>query len=199
MKYILYSLLILVMISCGQDEVSIVPKPRMYPRVDYPERGYQAFDKSYCDFTFDMPRYATIRQDTSYSDDREGNECWFDLRMQPLNAELNFSYIPVSPANPIDKLVGDAFTLVGKHNTKAEYIEETMIHNQYGNGGMKFSLDGEVASPIQFFVTDTTHHFVRASLYFNSKVNSDSIAPILEFVEADIDTLLATFQWIDQE
>lgn len=200
MKYLVSLLAIIVLtVSCDTDEPTRIPRPRMFPKVDYPAKAYKDFDESFCDFTFKMPEYATISKDTSYMKNRGDNECWFDLNLPSLNADINFSYVPVSPATPIDKLVGDAFTLVGKHNTKADYIQETLINNRYGNGGMKFNLAGEVASPIQFYLTDTTHHFVRASLYFNSTVDSDSLAPIVEYIESDIDMILSSFKWIDRE
>ena len=78
-----------------------------------------------------------------------------------------------------------------------EYREELPIRNQNGVEGLLFNLEGPVASPINFFMTDTLDHFVRASLYFNSNVDPDSIAPILEFVSKDVQQILQTFEWKD--
>jgi len=58
-----------------------------------------------------------------------------------------------------------------------------------------FEIEGDVATPIQFFLSDSTNHFFRASLYFENKVQVDSMAPVYEFVRQDIDTLLSTFYW----
>ena len=61
--------------------------------------------------------------------------------------------------------------------------------------GIAFDIDGPSASPFQFFLTDSLHHFVRGALYFNTEVRADSIAPIVEFVEEDLLYLIETFEW----
>ena len=199
MRALIITIIALTFFSCGKDEVNYVPKPRMYPKVEFPTKSYKDFTEHYCNFTFEMPEYATIEQDTSFFDDAPADACWFDMEIEELRAELHFSYYPISPMKTFDVLIRDAFELASKHTSKATYIEEIPIRNQYGTTGLVFHLEGQVASPIQFYLTDSTHHFVRSSLYFNSKVNQESIAPILDFISADIDRMLSTFKWIDYE
>ena len=84
---------------------------------------------------------------------------------------------------------------INKHNIKANYRKETIIDNGHGVKGILFEIEGPVASPLQFYLTDEKDHFFRASLYFNSKVNPDSTAPVLKYLRSDIDTLIASFKW----
>ncbi|PIV58809.1 MAG: gliding motility lipoprotein GldD, partial [Bacteroidetes bacterium CG02_land_8_20_14_3_00_31_25] len=51
------------------------------------------------------------------------------------------------------------------------------------------------ASNIQFYVTDSIRHFVRGALYFETKPNKDSLAPIINFIEQDVTHLVETLRW----
>lgn len=184
-------------LSCGNDgEAASLPKPRMYPRVFYPETGkYLAFDTSFCSFTFQYPAYSRIVQDSFFYEDTPLHPCWFDIDIPALNATLHCSYYHITKEKSLSSLINDAFEIAGKHNIKANYRKESVIENEHGVKGVMFDIDGPVASPTQFFLTDEEKHFFRASLYFNSKVNPDSTAAVLQFLLPEIDTMLSTFEW----
>jgi gliding motility-associated lipoprotein GldD len=169
----------------------------MYPRIVYPVQSYDKFLLEACNFTFQKPSYAKIKTGIKFFNEESSHPCWFDLELENFNGSIHFSYNPIEDSKSLDKLVTDAFKIVEQHNTKAEYREEIIIENSNGVHGLLFNLEGPVASPINFFLTDTTSHFVRASLYFNSAVDPDSIAPVLEFVSQDIQKILETFEWKD--
>ncbi|MCR5455573.1 MAG: hypothetical protein K6F33_11355, partial [Bacteroidales bacterium] len=61
--------------------------------------------------------------------------------------------------------------------------------------GLLYGIKGNVASPLQFYITDSTRHFLRGSLYFNCSPNKDSLAPSVEFVRQDIERLFETLIW----
>ena len=79
----------LLLTACLEETV-ISPKPRGFPRVLYPERGYQEFEQSYCSFTFEYPVYAEIQRDTIYFEEESTNDCWFDVYM-PFCQCMNYS------------------------------------------------------------------------------------------------------------
>lgn len=191
---LLFLVMCLLASSCGDDEVTI-PKPRMYPKVDYPVQTYQPFKKDYCSMSFEYPTSATIEKKEYFFDDKPNNECWFDITSKVLNYDIHCSYYDISAENTLSKLIDDSHKMANKHNQKANYREEFYINNKQGVSGIQFEIEGPVASPLQFYVTDSTTHFFRASLYFNSKVNPDSIAPILKFVKTDIKHMVSTFEW----
>ena len=184
----------LILQSC-EDGVAITPKPRGFPRVVYPEKTYQAFEQGYCDFSFEYPKYAKIEKSNSFFDQRPSNECWFDISIPHFNAKIHFTYSPIDNEETGEKLKADAFELAHKHNIKAKYIEEISIDTKNGAKGIAFNLEGEVASPFQFFVSDEEKHFVRGSLYFNTEVAPDSLAPIFSFVKKDIEHMINTLKW----
>lgn len=191
---LIFILLLTLMYSCKEEGV-YTPKPRMFPRVDFPERAYEEFDYESCYFTFQKPKYASIKTGITFFGEKAKDPCWFDLEIERLNASIHFSYTKIEGKNTLEKLVTDAFKIVEEHNAKSEYTEEALIENKNGVKGLMFNLEGPVASPINFFLTDTTSHFVRASLYFNSVVNPDSTKIVLDFVSKDIDQILNTFAW----
>lgn len=192
LRLLFFLLFVGCFISCGNEEV-YTPKPRAFPKVAYPERGFQKMDANFCAFTFDYPTYANIQQDTAFFDDRPSNPCWFDIQMPAFNAKLHCSYTPIQ--GDFEKLRNDAFTLANKHNIKANYIDELPVNKPNGVSGLVFDIEGPVASPFQFYLTDTENHFLRASLYFNAKARPDSLAPILNFIKTDIMEMINTFEW----
>lgn len=193
-RFLVILLIAVTLFSCVEEQVH-TPKPKMFPRVVYPAQTYDQFKLEACNFTFDKPAYASVKTGIKFFDEESSHPCWFDLELKDFKGSIHFSYNPIENSNSLDKLVSDAFRIVEQHNSKAEYREEIIIENENGVNGLLFNLEGPVASPINFFLTDTTNHFVRASLYFNSAVDPDSIAPILDFVSNDIRKILETFEW----
>jgi len=195
LRPIVYLILTLLIVSCSSDGPVLSPKPRAFPRIDFPERGSKSFKENYCPFTFDYPKYTDLVKDTLFFNEKPENECWFDLHCSSLNSYLHCSYYPIDKNNTFDKLVTDAFVMSNKHNIKANYIDEIPIQKPGGVYGYVFDLDGSVASPFQFYLTDSTDHFLRGSLYIRSKSRPDSLAPVFDFLKKDIMDMINTFEW----
>lgn len=130
-----YSLLFIVfslwVFSCGSD-VATVPKPRAFPRIIFPEKGYTVFEEAYCDFSFEAPVSAQIVQDTSFFDEMPEHPCWFDIYYPTFDGRIHCSYRPINNENSFEVLMQDAFNMAGWHNKKANYIEEMLIQNDQG-------------------------------------------------------------------
>lgn len=194
MKNILFAcVVIVVFVACGTDPD--LPKPRGYPRVIYPERAYQPFVADYCGFTFEYPTYAQIQKDTLFFEEKPADECWFNIYYPAFDATVHCSYYPIPNRKRFDQLTNDAFTLVGKHNIKADYINEISVKNPNGVVGVVFDLTGPAASPFQFYLTDSTSNFLRGALYFNTQSRPDSLAPVFDFLKTDIMHLVETLKW----
>ncbi len=172
------------------------PLPRMYPKIVFPEKRNIKFDEDLCNMTFIYPDYLKYVRDTSFFESAPLHPCWFDLDSKELNTTIHFSYYPITNRASFDKLVNDVFKMVGEHNIRASFRAEEPIKNEKKDAfGLEFEIEGEVASPLQFFLTDSTRNFVRASLYFNAKVNPDSTQVIYDFVREDIDQIIKSWQW----
>jgi gliding motility-associated lipoprotein GldD len=188
-------LLLLFFLACGNDTSNAVPKPRTYPRVDFPVKEYKMVGREMCRFAFEMPVYAEIEDYSGEIEGVENNHCWFDIVIPEFNGKIHCSYYEINKKNSLDSLIYDSFTLVGKHTIKAQYIKETRLDLKDNVSGVLFNLTGPAASPTQFFLTDSTRHFLRGSLYFENKTQVDSMQIIYDFVNRDIEHILNTFHW----
>jgi len=191
-----FTLAVFALLTVSCEEFVPVPKPRAYPRVVYPEKTYVPFGQQYCNFSFDLPKYAIVERDTTFFDEKPESDCWFNITVPSLDAQIYCSYYPITSPARFDKLVQDAFTLAQKHNIKASYIEEIPVHRDADHvHGIIFSIEGPAASSYQFFVTDSTQNFLRGALYFNAQARPDSLAPVLAFMRQDVDRLVNSLKW----
>ena len=182
-------------VGCKEEGVQL-PKPRIYPKVIYPEKAYEMLDVDGCPFTMEVPSYFKYVKDDKQNKAERKHNCWFDLYCEDLNSYIHLSYINFSGRETFDKLVADAFEMADKHNIKASSRQELKITKPEENvHGLIFEIDGPVATPLQFFMTDSTEHFIRGSLYFKSGVNRDSIAPVYDYLKVDVGRMVEGFAW----
>jgi len=189
-NYLLPVALISLMYSCGGKQDNYYPKPRGFYRIDLPQKQYTFFDSAY-PFTCRIPANAHIAPVES----NEPGSIWFNLVFPQYNGMINFSYKTVN--NNLYQLCEDSRDFVNKHISKANEIKEIRVIQKDNNVyGLIYDIDGSnPASPYQFYLTDSTQHFLRGALYFNHIPNNDSIAPIIQRVKEDIDTLISSLKW----
>ena len=165
------------------------PKPRGYFRIDLPEKKYQKLDSIY-PYKFEYPIYTIIKNDNSSLSE----EYWINIEYPKLNGKIHVSYKTIN--NNINQILEDTRTLAYKHSIKADAIHEKMfIKPEKKVYGILYEIEGNAASSMQFFLTDSIKHYLRGALYFNVEPNKDSLAPILDFVKEDIIVLIESFEW----
>ena len=169
-------------------------KYKGYSKLSFPVKSYQAFDQASSPYSFEYPSYAVIDDDVNKQ--RTGIEKgkWLNIRFPGQEATIYVSYIAMQPKQ-LDTLIRDAYTFANNHNNRANSITDSLFQNPQGVEGVFFSIGGEVATPYQFFLTDSTHHFFRGALYYDATPNQDSLAPVNAFLLADIQHILNTFRW----
>ncbi len=189
-----FCILISVAFSCYQSPQP-TPRPHQYPRIEFPDRKYSPTEVDGCDFVVELPDYSKTQQKEFIFGEKPTHPCWFDIQFGPFNATVHLSYYPVLDQSGLDKLVEDAFTMAGKHNVKATFREEVEIENKSGTKGVAFKIEGPVASPYQFYVSDNKKHFLRGSLYFDQKVDRDSVQIVIDYIEEDIKHMISSLKW----
>jgi gliding motility-associated lipoprotein GldD len=184
----LYALILLL--SCGNEQL---PKPTGYFRIDLPEKTYQEIaDSIPFPFSFELPQYGALNLKRTKEQPN-----FFNVDFSKYGARIHFSYFPVD--NNISKLLEESRSLSYKHTEKAQEINEELIINEANRVfGTYYSIEGNAASSDQFFITDSSNHFLRGALYFNVAPNPDSIRPVGEFIKKDIIHLVETFRWKNQ-
>lgn len=176
--------------ACSGD-ASYSPKPKGYFKIEFPKKEYQVYAGD-CPFSFDYPKYAKMEHDQ----ERGAGECWNNLNFPQFNARLHLTYYGVISQKEYNGLVEDARTLAFKHTVKANAIDQKLInYPEKKVYGVYYAIDGNTASSVQFFLTDSAKHYFRGALYFNERPQYDSVAPVLSFIKKDIDRMISTFKW----
>jgi len=179
-------LLMLFILGCQR---SYTPKPRGFLRVEFPAREYVLFD-SVCPYTFEYPSYGKIVPDTDYITE----PCWINIEFPDFDGKIHISYKEVH--QNLNDFIEDSRALTYKHTIKADAIKETVYTNpELEVHGILYDIKGNAASSIQFYLTDSNAHFLRASLYFNVQPDKDSLAPVISFFREDIIHLVESFAW----
>lgn len=182
------SIFLLILILCSCDR-SYTPKPAGYIKVHYPEKSYQRYEKD-GPYSFEYPVYSYV-----FENKRKNSEpYWYDIFFPEYNSTIYLSYKTVD--NNVSTYIEDSRTLVYKHTSRSDGIDELpFIDTMNSKYGILYDLKGNVASSVQFFVTDSTQHFVRGSLYFNTSPNRDSLNPIIDYLRVDIEHLIESIEW----
>jgi len=186
--------LLIFIAGCG-EEAARIPKPRAYPRVEFPTRNIVQFQQADCPLTFHYPDYMQVIRRENFFDEKPAHPCWFDLDVPSLGAKIHCSYSAIESSKGFDALVTDAFKMSDRINQRANYMDEIRLKNAQGLSGLLMEFSGSAASPLHFYMTDSTSHFLKASLYFQTKVIPDSLAPITEFLKADIAGIINSMQF----
>ena len=191
-NYFIFIVCSLVCFSCNSPYTF---KKRGYFKIELPERKYKLFDQQEYPYSFEYPAYAEIKKDTTFFDDKPENPWWLNIDLPVFSGRIYVSYKEIGKNN-FDSLVNDAFKMSYKQHTyKASSIEPQPFVTANNIGGVYFSLSGNTATANQFFLTDSTKHFLRGALYFYATPNEDSLSVVNDFVKKDLEHLINTVKW----
>ncbi|NOR86619.1 MAG: gliding motility lipoprotein GldD [Bacteroidales bacterium] len=186
-KILALFIILATFISCQDD---YQPKPRGYFRIQLPQKEYIRFEHKSFPYSFNMPIYAKITKPRT-----QAEKYWINVSFPNFKAKLHISYKPIH--HNLDTLLNDVHKMMNKHIPKANAINEQMfLNNEINVYGMAYEIKGsEAASPYQFYLTDSTNHFLRGALYFNFSPNNDSLKPVINFLQQDVQELIDSFRW----
>ena len=210
-NYFIFYILALVNFSaCNSNYTS---KKTGYFNIDLPKKEYTLFNEPGFPYSFEYPVYAKIVKDSTYFDTNPENDYWRNIDFINFNAKIFLSYKIIGGkalykikkadgsykdsigVNAYDKMINDAFNLTNKNDDVATSKKDSLFKTANNVGGLLFKLGGNAATQRQFFMTDTTRNFIRGALYFYSSPNADSVKPVVDFIQKDIDHLISTFKW----
>ncbi len=176
--------------ACNDDDDTVYsPKPRGYCRIEFPEKQYRLYD-SLCPYSFEIPTYGRM-----VTDKHMGAEpCWLNLEFPKFKATIHLSYKAVN--NNIASYLEDSHAFANRHQIKATGLDEIVVMRDSAKVyGLLFDIAGNTASSLQFYLTDSTQHFLRGALYFNSSPNIDSLKIVVDFLKKDVLHLINTTRW----
>ena len=178
-----------VLWGCVSCRNHYTPRPYGYYRITVPDTVYRDFRESHYPYAFAVSENAVVQPVR-----KEQERYWVNLYYPALNATIHCSYKPVE--KNLRELTNDAMEFVYRNASFANAIPEREYnHPEAKVYGVLFDLEGNTASSCQFFVTDSVHHFFRASVYCNCPPNADSLAPVYEYLRKDIVRMVESFEW----
>jgi len=182
----------LLLAGCGNDlSTDYVPKPKGFPRFDLPAHDYTLLEPTH-PYQFEYNKAARILPDTFARSEPH----WIFINYPKYNASVQLTYKPVNnDVNRLRAMLEDSYKLAARHNIKAYSIEQRKIRLKSGMEASVIDLTGNVPSQVQFVVTDSTRHFLRGALYFNTATENDSLQPVIDYIRKDVLHLLNTLTW----
>ena len=181
-----------IFLLIGTSCVEYSPKPRGYFRIEPTKAVYQSLNLEDLPFDFNVSKSVIVElpeKDQSFQG--------LNLSYPELSAKVYCSYLPIGPAT-FSSVHSESRSFVARQLKPDTRIAEKAYSNPDAKVfGSLFLLEGELASPVQFFLTDSVSHFFRGALYFDCKPNVDSLAPAIQYIREDIIELMQTFSWKD--
>lgn len=168
----------------------MTPKPYAYHRIDLEAKSYKTLAED-CPYTFEMATQAHVVRPKP-----EEEPCWFNLEYPELKATIYLSYQQLENPQQLGRYIDEAQRMTFKHTVRASSIEEIQISKASKKVyGLYYRVGGNAASNSQFYLTDSTRHFIRGAMYFYTQPHADSLAPVADYVREDIERILESFEW----
>ena len=209
-KFLIINLGLITCVACHNVST---PRPYGYFRITPPDTAYMDFASfqlstfnsqpstlhsqpstlhsqlSTYPYTFALSRNAVVQPRLE-----PGEQYWINLYYPAFDATIHCSYKPVQ--GNLRELTDDALEFVYRNASHASAIPEREYnHPEARVYGVLFDLEGNTASSCQFFLTDSTRHFFRASVYCNCPPNADSLAPVYNYLRTDVIRMVESFEW----
>lgn len=190
----LFYLLVLITVFYSCDD-TMIPKPYAYLRLEYPEAKY-AETEGEAPFSFEVNQLATKIRAKSIQSTTESYGVNIEYPSLKGTIFLTYKSIDNNPDN-LTAFLQDAQKFTVEHMIKADEIppSKEYINKTRRVYGLFTEVKGDVASPAQFYITDSIQHFLTGSLYFYAKPNYDSILPAADYLEKDIIRIMETVTW----
>ncbi|HEV8083433.1 MAG TPA: hypothetical protein VGP55_09545 [Chitinophagaceae bacterium] len=197
------------LLGCNSTYTS---KKKGYFKIDFPKHEYLRFDNPGFPYSFEYPAYASVVRDSTYFESASQNPYWININFPSFNGKIFISYKTIGGTsvykvktsagykdslgkNTFENMVNDSYNLTYKNDIKAYSIEDSLMRTPNNISGIFFRLAGSVATAKQFFLSDTTHNFLRGALYFDATPNEDSLRPVNAFLQEDMKHLINTLKW----
>lgn len=184
----LFTGFLLFLSSCTEE---YVPKPKGFNRIELQPHLYKDLGGDH-PFTFQYSQHAQLLKDSSWLSEPH----WLDIYYPEHRCNIQITYKKFKDKKGLfNELVDDSHKLTNKHNIRASAIDESVMKTHKGYYATIFELSGEVPSQFQFYVTDSSKHFLRGALYFRTAIKNDSLAPVIEYMKDDVRQLINTIEF----
>lgn len=185
MRRILVLMSVLVLFACGDE---YVPKPVGYFRIGLPEKEYVTLDSTGCNFSLNLNKSAEFKMVPD-------KDCWANVEYPSLKATIQLTYYNIHEKD-FESLIREGQRMAYSHTARADGLQEKFFANDEKRVyGICYRMVGPVATSTQFYMTDSTDHFLRGVLYFYSSPNPDSLKNVNEFMQGEVIELIESLKW----
>ena len=187
-----FFLLFVLSVSCSSD---YSPKPKGYFHIDLPEPVYHDYAGSrYFKFSFSNQAFVEDVRNASV-EMKEKNGTGLNIYYPSLHAQIYCSYFRLNK-DYLPVFLEESQQMVYNREKKAKGVRKIEFsHPEQKVYGVVYEIQGEAISPIQFVISDSTNSFFRGALFFDTFYNRDSIAPVLVYINKDIQIMIESFRW----
>ena len=180
---------ILLLAGCAACSTP-TPKPRGVLRIDLPQAKYTLFTAGEQAYAFRVSQLVTIEMPPA-----DVTEDWLNVTYPSLNVKMYCSYRSIT-RETLPRCEAECRELVARSARDAQAITEQAYEAPERRVyGMLFRIDGDSPSPVQFMLTDSVSHFFRGAIYYQHRVDADSVAPVTEYLHHDVMQLIQSFDW----
>lgn len=182
--------LTILLSSCGGDEL-LIPKPPTYLRTDFPEHSYHRINDAKT-YSYELSK-VYFSKPLTYKGEITNHQ---EINLGPLNGILYLNYYPIPNRDTLVRYINLSNDKVDEHQIKAtKIVDENFIFPDKKVYGTLFEFEGNAATNFQFYLTDSTSHFLRGEVLMNCRPNYDSLRPSLNYLKADLIHLIKSVEW----
>lgn len=177
---------------CACHNNDYTPKPYAYLRIDLPEHSYSTVDNLALPFTFEANKCIELLEK-----DAPKGERWIDLMYPKWDGVIFLTYKHLHSPDSLRGQIDISSRFLEQHYQIASGIEEQGYEDRDNHvyGTVYYLKGSKVASTCQFWLTDSNQHFLRGAMYLNKTPNNDSLAPVINYIQSDIEHLVETLRW----
>lgn len=181
---LLVAALLLFLGSCSKESI---PKPKAFLYLEYIKPEYHRFVTD-CPYSFAIPVTSKLHFSRG---------CDATIDYPRLKAQVFVTYRRVH--NNLKLILSEADKLTSAHTVKADAIKPHPFENKEKHiYGLLSEVEGNAASNIQFYATDSLNHVITAALYFKVEPNYDSLYPAVQFIKEDMMRMMETLEFKDK-
>lgn len=185
----LFSVLLLLFTAC--EEELTIPKPPLYLRSNFPKHEYVPMNQP-VPYSYEVNKNFLVKP-VLFQNQLTNHQ---EIQLGELNGILYLNYYTIPNRDTLARYINLSNDKVDEHQVKAKSIEDTQIIDAKNRVfGTFFEFKGDVATNFQFYLTDSTKHFIRGEMLFNVAPNYDSLRPSIDYMKQDLEHLIKTFRW----
>ena len=172
--------------SC--DETNYLPREKGFLRLEFEKPTYDTFssEASKLNFIFN----------NAYSSFEIVSDEKIVLKYKDIKIDLVLSDVELENLSSFEESIRNFYVFLEPHRKKSNQISIKEFKSVDNKRFAKvFEMRGPVASPLQFYVTDSINHFLFGSMNVMVKSNYDSIYPSIMYVKNDIFSIIESVNW----